>query len=154
MTRKMVIQEGLFLACGFLLGKGISIPRDEYFGGWGLLFFIFSLMFWMIPRSIDITEIKEIYDYLYHGDMILSGFILAKSLPQVSFIIQFFFGLYISSMIVALGLVFKSEQTPICSAYNLYQQHQVGKVLIYIGLLFYILTIVFLFKKAIEMKKT
>jgi len=100
------------------------------------------LMFWMIPRSIDLTQIDPHMNGLYVFSLFVVGFLLSRYLPLLPGVARVVYALYFSSMIVALGLLYASLTTLLCSAFTLEDQHAFGRVLVPFGLVLYTLALV------------
>ncbi len=98
--------------------------------------------FWMIPRSIDLTQIYPSANALYVGSLFAVGCLLSHYLPLLPGVARVVYALYFSSMIVALGLLYASQSTLLCSAYTLQDQHTFGWMLVPIGLVAYLLVLV------------
>jgi hypothetical protein len=69
------------------------------------------LLFWMILRSIDLTQIYSDSNSLYVFSLSIVGFLLSHYLPLLSGVATAVYALYFSSMIVALGLLYASQST-------------------------------------------
>ncbi len=93
-SRHMIFQPLVFILLGFLAGKKIKInfKSFNYFGISGLILFIGNYIFWMIPRTIDLTLVSEIWDKIFHFSFLISGIILNKSINRMSFFIRAAFG--------------------------------------------------------------
>ena len=96
------------------------------------------LLFWMIPRSIDLTRIYPGANALYVISLFVVGFLLSRYLTLLPGVARVAFGLYFSSMIVALGLLYASQSTLLCSAFMLEDQHAFGRFLASLGLVAYL----------------
>ncbi len=100
------------------------------------------LMFWMIPRSIDLTQIYPEVNRLYVFSLFTVGFLLSSYLPLLPGVPRVVYALYFSSMIVALGLLYASLTTLLCSAFTLEDQHAFGWMLIPLGLVLYMIVLI------------
>jgi hypothetical protein len=100
------------------------------------------LLFWMIPRSIDLTQIYPSVNALYVTSIAVAGFLLTRCLPLLPGVAKATYGLYLSSMIVAFGLLYASQSALLCSAFTLGDQHDFGWMLVLLGLLAYLLVLV------------
>jgi hypothetical protein len=99
------------------------------------------LLFWMIPRSIDFTQIYAWANALYAFCLSAAGFLLASGfflLPPVG---RTLYSLYFCSMLVAVGVLYSSQTTLYCSAFTLQDQHDFGTVLFVLGLILYPLAV-------------
>jgi hypothetical protein len=68
------------------------------------------LLFWMIPRSIDLTQIYPSANAAYVVSFFAAGFLLTEYFPYQG-VAKAAYGLYFSSMVVALGLLFTFQST-------------------------------------------
>lgn len=100
-------------------------------------------LFWMIPRSIDLTQIYPTANALYVISFFAAGFLLSHYWPFLPSIVRVAYALYFSSMIVAFGLLYASQSTLLCSAFTLEDQHAFGWMLVAFGLSTYLLVLTF-----------
>lgn len=98
-------------------------------------------VFWMISRSIDLTQIYPSANALYVISLFATGFLLSHYLPMLPGVARVAYGLYSSSMIVAFGLLYASQSTLLCSAYTLEEQRAFGWTLVPLGLAAYLLVL-------------
>ena len=99
-------------------------------------------LFWMIPRSIDLTQIYPSANALYVISLFAAGFLLSHYFPLLFGVARVAYALYFSSMIVAFGLLYASQSTLLCSAYTLEEQHAFGWMLVPLGLVAYLVVLV------------
>jgi hypothetical protein len=111
----------------------------------GILFLgaTLALMFWMIPRSIDETQISFAMNGLYVYSLLTVGFLLSHFWPLLPGVVKVAYALYASSMIVGLGLLYASLSTLLCSAFTLEDQHAFGWMIVPVGLPLYALALLF-----------
>ncbi len=100
------------------------------------------LMFWMIPRSIDLTQIYPEVNGLYVLSLFAVGFLLSHYLSLLPGVARVVYALYFSSMIVALGLLYASLTTLLCSAFTLADQLAFGWMLVPLGFVLYMIVLV------------
>jgi len=120
----------------FCAGRAIASHAPSAVGAATLLF-----LFWMIPRSIDLTQIYSGANVLYVIGLFAAGFLLSHYLPLLSGVARVAYALYLSSMITASGLLYASQSTLLCSAYTLENQHAFGWMLVALGLVAYLFTL-------------
>jgi len=99
------------------------------------------VVFWMIPRSIDETQIVPAASGLYAVCLFLSGALLSKCLPLLPRVARTAYALYVASMLVAVGLLYASQSTLWCSAYTIDDQHAFGRALTVVGGVLYVLVL-------------
>jgi hypothetical protein len=142
MSRKALGEPILLLFLGWAVSRLVPCWRTASYapsavGGATLL-----LLFWMIPRSIDLTQIAPDANSLYVFGLFIVGFLLSHYLPLLSGVAKVVYALYFSSMIVALGLLYASLATLLCSTFTLEDQHAFGRMLVPLGLVLYLLALV------------
>ncbi len=98
-------------------------------------------LFWMIPRSIDLTQIYPSVNASYVISLFAAGCLLSHYLPLLPGVARVVYALYFSSMIVAFGLLYASQSTLLCSAYTLEDQHAFGWMLVPLGIVAYLVVL-------------
>lgn len=135
--RFLLLHFAVWVALGYLAGRHLrSRPGDRlYTASWnplgltGLVFFIGSLAFWMIPRSVDAAALSPGVDQLFHASLLAAGFALAWSMPAMPFVLRAALGIYGVSMIFSLGAVYTHSTTLLCGTFTLAEQRQTGQYL-------------------------
>jgi hypothetical protein len=103
------------------------------------------------PRSADLAaavlDDSTIYwppdaNSLYVFSLFIVGFLLSHYLPLLPGVAKLVYALYFSSMIVALGLLYASLATLLCSTLTLEDQHVFGRMLVPLGFVLYLLALV------------
>lgn len=135
MPRVMLLQIPLLLFMGYLAGRWIKVPLGPYNhrGITGLIFFIASIMFWMIPHSLDVAISSNWINQLMHLDLLLAGFLLANSLPLMSFVVKIAASIYVLAMLIAAGIVYAYSMFLICATYTMWQQWATGHYLLWLS---------------------
>lgn len=103
---------------------------------WNLALLILAIaliLFWTVPRSIDLAANHAGADQMMHLSWFLAGALLAHTLPQFHLIVAMALGTHAVAMLIAIGLVYTRYPGLICSAYNLQQQHATGRVMLWIA---------------------
>ncbi|MCA0333024.1 MAG: hypothetical protein LCH44_03670 [Bacteroidetes bacterium] len=150
MPRHQLIQLPSMILIGLILGKifGNKIKLELQWSISILIIAAFSVVFWMIPRSIDLAVIHADFNRLMHVDMIITGFfiqsILKNTIPEVKIT---FLGM-ISSMTIATGIALTAFNLLLCSSFTIEQQKETGKLLIIIGILLYFFTLITFFRES------
>lgn len=128
MARHVLLQIPALFFLGFIAGRSnwISVKRYNLLGLAGLVFFIGSLLFWMIPRSLDAAVSDNRIDQLMHLNIIAAGWALSKSLPLMPVIMRVALGMYGLTMIISLGAIYSSYDALICAVYSIGQQKETG----------------------------
>ena len=116
---------------------------------WGIAILIFiaaSVVFWMLPRSIDLAVIHPLFNRVMHFNMMLVGFLLAPVLRGMVFEIRILFIGMMSVMLLATGFALKTFDVLLCSSFTIQQQHETGFYLILVGFSLFVITVVIFFK--------
>lgn len=135
MSRHMLLQMPLLAGLGY--AAGLLWPRPRFrFASLELaavFFALGSLMFWMLPRSLDTAVTVAWVDQVMHITMIVTGWSLAIGLPRLPFHTKMAFGIYALAMVLTTGVVYATAVVPVCSRYTVQQQNEAGTLLLWIG---------------------
>jgi len=142
MPRKALAEPLLLLLCGCLASRCCPWRRTASHGPPAVAAATVLLLFWMIPRSIDLTQIYPSLNAFYVMSLFAAGFLLNEGVPLLPGVAKAAYALYFVSMIAAFGLLYASQSTLLCSAYTLDDQHAFGKLLAAFGLVAYLLVVV------------
>ena len=127
MERRLLIQLPAMLVLGALAGWRPAGQRSWRAGDLAALAFaVGAMLFWMIPRSLDLAARSRPADAALLVSAFVAGFALARSLPHLSFVITVALGLHATAMFMALGIVYLHFPGLICTAYTLAQQRVTG----------------------------
>jgi hypothetical protein len=141
MTRKALVEPVVLLLCGWALSRALVVRRKLLYPPAAVAAATLLLLFWMVPRSIDLTQSHAGIDALYVMSLFAVGYLLTAHLPLLSGVARVVYALHFASMIVALGLVYASQSTLLCSAYTLAIQRAFGWTLVPVGLGLYLLVL-------------
>ncbi len=132
MSRHMVLQPLMFTFLGLLAGtkSDFDLGMFNVFGISGLIIFISNYIFWMLPRSLDLTLTSEILDKTCHISLIIGGIILVKSVKRMAFFVRAAFGIHFLAMFSALGVFYSVYKNQACTSYPLFQQKEAGLTLL------------------------
>ena len=137
MARLMVVNVPLLLLMG--VGGG-AILKPQFKGlekikpHWafpGLLFSIGTILFWMIPRSLDLAVESNLVDALLHFSLIAAGGLLFLCLPHLPFFAQMAVGIYLIAMWGGVGLILSQSSSQICARFSLAQQQAAGSAMLW-----------------------
>lgn len=142
MPRKAIAEPLVLLLCGWAASRLCPWRRTASHAPSAITVATLLLLFWMIPRSIDLTQIYPSANALYLISVFVAGYLLSYYLPWLPGVARVACSLYFSSMIVAFGLLYASQSTLLCSAYTLEDQHTFGWMLVRLGLGAYLLVLV------------
>jgi hypothetical protein len=135
MPRHQLIQVPALLVLGAVAARqGSSSGSGRPAGDRGpalLVLAIGILMFWMVPRSVDLAASNAAADQLQHVSSFLAGAGFARTLPALSVVTTMALGIHGVAMLAAQGLVYTLYPGLICTAYTLQQQLTTGRFLLY-----------------------
>ncbi len=128
--RFVVFHGPAWLLLGYVAGRHfILAPRPHAWnplGLTGLVFFVGSVAFWMIPRTVDAAVLSWWVDELLHVNLVAAGFLLGWSVPAMPFVLKAASGIYAASMTFALGALYTHYSGLLCGTFTLLQQRQTG----------------------------
>ncbi len=135
MPRHQLIQVPALLLLGVMSVRWTTAqtPRQPP-GEWDpalLILAIGGMIFWMIPRSVDLAASDRFADQLQHLSMFLAGIIFARTLSRLSVVAAMTLGIHGVAMLAAQGMVYTLYPGLICTAYTLQQQRTTGQILLY-----------------------
>ncbi len=122
-----------WLVLGYLAGhrfRRASTVAWNPLGLTGLVFFLGSLAFWMIPRSVDAAALSPWVDQVLHANLLAAGFAFAWSVPAMPFVLRAAVGIYSASMIFSLGVLYTHYPALLCGTFTLGEQEQTGHLLL------------------------
>jgi hypothetical protein len=137
MPRKALVESLLLLLCGWAASRPGAGRRASYAPP-AVVAATLLFLFWMIPRSIDLTQIYFRANVLYVISLFSVGFLLSHYFPLLPGVARVAYALYFSSMLAAFGLLYASQSTLLCSAFTLEDQHAFGWMLVSLGLVAYL----------------
>lgn len=138
MPRKALAEPLLLLLCGWLASRLCPWPRRSSHAPPAVAAATLLLLFWMIPRSLDLTQIEPHVNALFIISVFAVGILLSAYLPILPGVAKVAYALYLSSMMVAFGLIYAFQTTLLCSAFTLEDQHAFGRMLVALGLAAYL----------------
>ena len=142
MPRHQLVQLPAIFLLGLILGSYFSSLKIKE-TSWGLAVLIFimsSLVFWMLPHSIDYAVINKTFNRVMHWNMLIAGFLLRVVLRNILFEIKILFLGMLSAMILATGIALRVFEILLCSSFDIYQQKETGMYLIIAGFILFIIT--------------
>lgn len=141
MLRKLVAEQLVLVGCGCSAAWAFPPPGGRTFAPAGVAAATFVILFWMVPRSVDMTQIHPAARALYAASLFVAGYLYFVCLPRLPGVAVAAYGLYLSSMVVAVGVLYASQSTLWCSAYTLDIQHAFGRAFAGLGLAGYAVTL-------------
>ncbi|NSL50930.1 hypothetical protein [Calidifontibacillus erzurumensis] len=139
MIGQMLVQIPLLVLAGFFLGKTIldiwpNLISKKYNGIAGILLAVFTISFWMLPRSID-ASINEMWFAIakYSSLPLLAGIPISCSWKKLHPIGQNFIWANLVSMFIIMGWLYLTSPVRLCNNYLLEQQHLLGKSYLFLS---------------------
>jgi hypothetical protein len=131
----MLLQMPLLVGLGYAAGLMWPMPQHRLapLGLSAVFFAMGSLVFWMLPRSLDTAVTVAWADQAMHLNMLAIGWSLAIGLPRLPFHTKMAFGVYGLAMALTAGVVYATTVVPVCSRYSVQQQNEAGALLLWIG---------------------
>lgn len=150
MPRHQLLQLPAMLGLGVISGVCFSklFIKELYWGIAILIFIMASIIFWMLPHSIDWAVINTSFNRVMHINMFVAGFLLILVLRNNIFEIKIVFFGMLSAMMLASGITLKSFNILLCASFNIGQQKETGLYLIIIGFALFLST-AFIFIKGL-----
>lgn len=136
MVLHMLIQFPLIVFAGWLVAKGLSIQRRKSFQRWnyagisGLLATSMVLMFWMLPRAIDLVLINDALEWSKFISLCLAGVALELSWKGAGMIVRGFFLGNVLPMMMVVGWLYIAAPVRICNSYLSSDQLRTGSGLL------------------------
>ncbi len=139
MTGQMLVQIPLLIAAGYFIGRYLerSIPSlRSYIGGIpGLFMIAFTILFWMLPRSLDSTLASFPMEFAKYVSLpLLAGVPLGVGWHRLGFIAKGFAWIHLISMVFLMSWLYASSPVRVCNRYLLEQQQATGRILFGFGI--------------------
>lgn len=131
----MVIQLPLLILCGWILGQALGPIRKQEeacnrYGLTGLLLALFTLAFWLLPRSLDSALLEPAYETAKFVTLpLLAGVPLARSWPRLAAVFRWFLLANIIPMLVVMGWLYEQSPVRLCNNYLMDQQLLLARAL-------------------------
>lgn len=137
MPRHQIFQLGSAIIIGLLIGGANRLPKfPKYIPGVSsIIFFMGSLIFWMIPLSVDLSVVSPKLNYLRLINIIIAAFLIQQTMRNTSLEIKVIFYVALTSKLIGVGLVLSNLNILLCSTFTIGQQNTTGHYLIAIGVL-------------------
>ena len=141
MTRFMIDQIFILLMLGYLSAKifRIHLADINYLNISSICFFSGTILFWMIPHSLDVAAQSETVGWVMQINLFLSTFLMGQGDKKIPFIVKITLGIYLLSMLVSMGMLYHDSTRLICASFSLPQQWAAGRSLLWLSVLLFIL---------------
>lgn len=130
MALHMLLQFPLLLLAGWLLAKGLPararLQQWNYAGVAGLLMASLVLMFWMIPRALDMALSDGTVEFLKFLTLLMAGVALELSWQSAGLIVRGFFLGNVLPMMMVVGWLYVEAPIRICNSYLTDDQLRAG----------------------------
>lgn len=148
MLRHQLTQLPLMILIGIALSYSFpnKVIHNTHYSIAILILIMSSLIFWMIPRSIDLSVLYPWFNRVMHINMVVLGFFAIVTLRNLILELKIAFYLMLSAMLITSGFALYTIKILLCSSYSIEQQNTTGFYLIIIGLCFFCYTLISLFK--------
>jgi hypothetical protein len=139
MTGQMLIQIPLLVVAGYWLGRylAVSFPGlHSWLGGIpGLLIVVFTMLFWMLPRSLDATlDSSTMESAKYLTLPLLAGVPLGVGWSRLGFIAKGLVWTHLISMVFIMSWLYTASPIRVCNRYLLDSQQTAGRILFGVGI--------------------
>ena len=140
MLSHMLLQIPLLILIGIIVGLVIKtknhIKINYSYALPGLLIASFSMLFWMLPRSLDASLSSSSYAIAKFITLpLLIGIPLALCWDAITPITKGFFITQIISMLMVLSWLYIESPVRLCNYYLINEQQQLGNALLFLTLL-------------------
>lgn len=131
----MVIQLPLLVFCGWLVGQALGPIRKQEeacnrYGMTGLLLALFTLAFWLLPRSLDSALLEPAYEMAKFATLpLLAGVPLARSWSRLPVVLQWFLLANLVPMLLVMGWLYGQSPVRLCNNYLMDQQLLLARTL-------------------------
>lgn len=136
MALHMLLQFPLILLDGWLLAQGLSEQTKAELRKWnhagiaGLLAASLVLMFWMIPRALDMVLSDGTMEFWKFLTLIMAGMALELSWQSAGLIVRGFFLGNVLPMMMVVGWLYVEAPVRLCNAYLTDDQLRAGSGLL------------------------
>lgn len=139
MVGQMIVQIPLLVLAGFFFGQAMKmkIPTEgKGFNGNGIpgiLLSVFTILFWILPRSVDASINDEIFAIAKYSTLpLLAGLPISLSWYRLNPIGKNFIWANLISMLFVMGWLYSKSPVRLCNNYLLDQQLLLGKTMFFI----------------------
>lgn len=142
MARHQLIELPIMFFGGIIIGKyGWKLStKDNFVSVAKIIFVMFTLIFWMLPKSVDLAALNPLIDKIMNLHVFIAGFLTISLLKGTIFEIKILFLGMMAAMIMAVGITLRVFNLLLCSSFSIEQQRETGLYMILISALLYILT--------------
>lgn len=130
--RLLLMEMPAWFSLGWMAGVRFRSYQQSFnpHGLTGFIFFLGTLGFWMIPRSVDLISISTVADQMMHANFLVAGAVFSASRFKMPFVLRAAGAIYGTSMIFSLGMLYTGFSALLCGSFDLEQQKQTGRLLL------------------------
>lgn len=146
MTLHMLVQIPLLGLAGWCLPPLLPHKAARWLADWnangisGLILASLATMVWMVPLALDAAlDVSWVALAKFIGVPLLIGLPLGLSWPRASFVVRGIFLLEVIATTFRLGWLYLASPQRLCSNYLLGDQQQLGRILLVIGMVAFLL---------------
>lgn len=143
----MLVQLPLLAAAGYSIGYAWLHARDagglrralRHIQSWneagvtGLVIVGFVMVFWMLPRFLDMARLDAVVDAVKFASVPAAGLLLAMSWPRCPSIARAVVHIEIIATLLRFGWGYLAAEERLCLAYLADDQQRVGTLLLWLG---------------------
>jgi len=140
MAAQMLVQIPVLAVLGWWASQALPMGWRDAVGSWnkggvsGLLLAVFSLCFWMLPRTLDAAVAEsEMVAAKFISVPLLIGLPLGLSWPRMGFVLRGLVVLELIAMLFRLGWLYMVTPVRLCNNYLLDDQHRSGQYMLIVG---------------------
>ncbi len=146
MTRHMLVQIPMLLVAGIACSRCLSALQNESVllrrleawnahGLTGLLVFLLTTAYWMIPRALDNAVASISAEQAKMVSLFVAGFLLPASLARANTILQLFFLGNFAAMMAIVGMLYQDAPQRLCNFYLVDDQVTAGMGLVSLAII-------------------
>lgn len=126
---------GYWWASRLPTGMRRAMGRGDPYGIGGLLATSLILMFWMIPRALDLVLVNAAMEGAKFASLMLAGMLIRLSWHRAGLIVQGVFAGNVLPMMMVVGWLYVAAPVRICNSYLTSEQMDTGTGLIVLAIL-------------------
>lgn len=142
MLRHQLIEIPLIFFCGIFTGRYIwkLSAKDSYIAVSMIIFIMFSLIFWMLPKSVDLAALSPSFNKIMNIHIFIVGWLTTSVLKDTIFELKIFLLGMIAAKLMAVGVTLRVFNLLLCSAFSIEQQEETGFYMILLAIVLFIYT--------------
>jgi len=122
----LAVPSWFVLGIAAVINHNRNWTRGNPHGLTGLAWGMGTVVFWMIPRSVDAIRADVVAGQLMHVSLFVAGGVVTMSWRAMPFVVRGVLGIHSAAMTIALGCIYSAYTALLCGAFNLSQQRETG----------------------------